>query len=69
MHPLVHGAVFGLCVAASLLGLALLGLGVWQWHAGPADMEQMLGRGLGGVAGLWVGAMVRDWARSRGRPG
>lgn len=68
MQPLVRGVV--MCgYAAFLLGLILLGLGIWQWHAGPADPEQMLGRGLGGLAGLWVGAVVRDWARSRRRPG
>lgn len=57
--------------SALLVGLVLLGLGVGQWHAGPAELEQMLGRGLGvgGVAWLWVGAMVRDWAQSRRRPG
>ncbi|GAA5534778.1 hypothetical protein [Deinococcus aluminii] len=68
MYPLVRCAVFGVW-AAILLGLILLGLSVWQWHAGPADVAQMLDRSLGGVAGLWVGALMRDWARSRKRPG
>lgn len=62
MHLLVRCAVYGLC-AAILLGLSLLGLSVWQWHAGPADVQQILDRSLVGVAGLWVGALMRDLAR------
>lgn len=64
MHLLVRCAVYGL-YAATLLGLSLLGLSVWQWHAGPADVGQMLDRSLGGVAGLWIGTLTRDLARGR----
>ncbi|MBB5234212.1 hypothetical protein HNQ09_001650 [Deinococcus budaensis] len=52
MHPLFRCAVLGLCTAAILLGLILLGLSVWQWHAGPADVQQILDRSRVGVAGL-----------------
>ena len=65
MHRLVRCAVYGLCAAAILLGLSLLRLSVWQWHAGPADVQQILDRSLVGVAGLWVGALTRDFARGR----
>ncbi|MBZ9752210.1 hypothetical protein GO986_12245 [Deinococcus sp. HMF7620] len=37
-------------------GLGLIGLAVWQLHAGPANVELMLGKFAGGMA------LVHVWA-------